>query len=467
MFKPLPRAGAESLGIPSRAITAMAARMEKQEVHSLMVVRHGKVAAEGWWKPYRAQDRHILYSLSKSFCATAVGLAVGERLLTLDENVISFFPDIAPSEPSENLKQMRVRDLLTMGCGHDSEPRSRLLGEAMPDMRKSFLEHDVPHKPGMHFLYNSVSTYMCSAIIQKLTGKTISEYLAPRLFEPLGIEDHPWDKDSQGIDFGGWGLHLRTEDIAKFGVLCLADGVWEGKRLLPETWVAQASAKQISNGDGGANDWAQGYGFQFWRCRNECFRGDGAFGQLCVMSPKHNLVVAATASVDDIQALLSAIWEELLPRLSAAPLPEDESASKELKDKMESLALPLAQGGGGAPSPRLSGRFQMDDNAETVLGIVQSEGAIHIETQSKEGQGSIAAGLGSWVSGGKYWDAPVAASAAWTADGKLNIKARWTLDSMGLDMQLGLEGDAIVQTAKLRGAFWGLPDKPVRGKRIG
>ena len=144
-------------------------------MHSVMVVRHGKVIAEAWWQPQTPETPHVLWSLSKSFCSTAVGLAIAEGKLKLDDEVLKFFPDEAPKEPSKNLKEMRVRDLLCMSTGHETEPNFR--AEPNGNWVKIFLAHPVPHKPGTHFKYNTPATYMQSAIVQKVTGQTVVDYL--------------------------------------------------------------------------------------------------------------------------------------------------------------------------------------------------------------------------------------------------------------------------------------------------
>ena len=206
-------------------------------------MRHGHVIAEAWWKPEAADKPHVLHSLSKSFNATAVGLAIEEGKLSLDDPVLKFFPADAPADVSENLKAMKVRDLLTMTCGHDTEPKAV---DGSPSV-KQFLAHPVLHTPGTHFQYNTMGSYTLSAIVTKVTGQTSLEFLKPRLFEPLGIENPEWGTSREGNSLGGYGLKLCTEDIAKFGQLYLQKGKWNGKQLIPEKWVEQATSKQVSN----------------------------------------------------------------------------------------------------------------------------------------------------------------------------------------------------------------------------
>src|SRR5260221_1564607 len=220
----LPRSAPEAQGVSSAALLDFVNTLDQQidGMHSVMVVRHGQVIAEGWWAPYDAEHNHVLYSLSKRFSSTAVGLAVAEGKLSIDDEVLNFFPDDAPTNASNNLKAMRVRDLLMMSTGHQEEPSSA----ADTVSPKSFLDKPVPHLPGTHFKYNTAATFMQSAIVQKVTGQTVLDFLGPRLFEPLGIEHPVWDANFQGISLGGYGLRVRTEDIAKFGQLYLQNVRW-------------------------------------------------------------------------------------------------------------------------------------------------------------------------------------------------------------------------------------------------
>jgi CubicO group peptidase (beta-lactamase class C family) len=335
----LPRRTPESQGVSSEAIAKFVAAADQKvsTMHSFMLVRHGHVVAECWWEPEAAEKRHVLWSLSKSFTSTAVGMAVSEGRLSLDDRVIKFFPHDAPASPSENLAAMRVRDLLTMTTGHDTEPPVRQ-GAAWT---KIFLNHPVPHRPGTHFLYNTAGTYMLSAIVQQVTGETVLEYLRPRLFDPLGIENPEWGTSPQGISLGGYGLSIRTEDIAKFGQFYLQQGLWNGVQLVPSDWVALATSKQVENVSDPStqpnSDWQQGYGFQFWRCRHNAYRGDGKDGQFCIVVPELDAVVAITANTGDMQGELNVVWDYLLDAFHDQPLPENETAQAKLKDLFHQL----------------------------------------------------------------------------------------------------------------------------------
>ena len=331
----LPRSRPEAQGVDPVALTEFVATLDEQidTMHSFMIVRHGQVVAEGWWAPQSASEPHVLWSLSKSFTSTAVGLVIEEGKLSLEDHVIDFFPDDLPEQVPDHLKQMTVRDLLTMSAGHADEAK------LTPDNHwaEAFLAHPVPHEPGTHFRYNTPATYMCSAIVQKVTGQTVLEYLRPRLFEPLGIESPRWDTSPQGESIGGYGLFLRTEDIAKFGQLYLQRGRWNGKQIIPETWVEQATSKQVENGSNPNSDWNQGYGFQFWRCRHGAFRGDGMAGQFCIVIPEQDVVVAMTANCRDMQAELNVVWDKLLPALEPEAIPNDDAALSQLQAAIDAL----------------------------------------------------------------------------------------------------------------------------------
>lgn len=341
----LPRSLPSAQGVASEGLLNFVSAVEKANlnVHSMMVLRHGQVVAEGWWAPYAPQLKHTLYSLSKAFTSTAVGLAVAEGRLSVEDKITSFFKADLPETISENLAAMRVKDLLTMTTGHDKEPTPNMRADGNKNWIKVFLAHPVDHTPGTHFVYNSGATYMLSALVQKLTGEPVLAYLKPRLFAPLGIEGADWEVDPNGINTGGWGLRVRTEDIAKFGQLYLQKGRWNGKQLLPAAWVDEATRYQVQSGGGkkkaDENDWLQGYGYQFWRCRHNAYRGDGAMGQYCMVLPDQDAVVAITSETGDMQAVMDAVWNNILPALQGAGLTADKAEKASLAQRLGSLAL--------------------------------------------------------------------------------------------------------------------------------
>ena len=416
----LPRSRPEAQGVASAAILAFVEAADKNldALHSFVLVRHGHVVAEGWWAPYCAEAPHSLFSLSKSFTSTAVGLAIAEGKLSLDDEILKFFPDDAPAAPNHNLKSMRVSDLLRMSTGQQTEP-VRPLDQPWT---RAFLSQPVPFKPGTHFLYNTTATYMLSAIVQKVTGVTVLDYLRPRLFEPLGIEHPTWETSPQGISAGGFGLSIRTEDIARFGQLYLQRGQWQGKQLVPAAWIDAATARQTSNGSNPQSDWDQGYGYQFWRCRNGAYRGDGAFGQFCVVLPEQDAVIAITSGLKDMQAVLNLVWDKLLPAMKPAPLAEDPEAQKRLQDALRGLKLPPQQGS-ASPAKSLDKTYVFPDNDHKLQAIALAsegkDGAAILVVRCDGVEQRIVCGRGAWRKGQAAWGLlpaqPVAASGAWTA----------------------------------------------------
>jgi CubicO group peptidase (beta-lactamase class C family) len=420
----LPRSAPEAQGVSSAKVLAFVAQADRsvKHLHSVMVLRHGQVVAEGWWAPYDAATKHELYSLSKSFTSTAVGLAIAEGKLTLDDVVAKKFPQDAPAAPSRNLQALRLRDLLCMSTGHQSE--ANLNGSKEP-WTKTFLAQPVPHKPGTHFMYNTLATYMQSALVQQATGQTVLEYLGPRLFAPLGIEGATWGTSPQGVSLGGYGLNLKTEDIAKFGQLLLQKGEWRGRQVLPAAWIAQATARQTANGSSPTSDWDQGYGFQFWRCRHNAFRGDGAFGQYCLVLPEQDAVVAITAGVGDMQGVLNLVWDQLLPAFAPTALPEAPADAARLRAKLAGLALPTPQPAVGfKPPAELSGkRFRFPANGlqleELALGIDGNETTLIVKSAGRP-ETRLPCGAGTWKAGriafGGFPESPAAAAGAWTGE---------------------------------------------------
>ncbi|MDO9579388.1 MAG: serine hydrolase, partial [Bacteroidales bacterium] len=242
----LPRSVPEAEGVSSQGILDFldAAAKSRHEFHSFMFLRHGKVIAEGWWNPYAPELKHTMYSLSKSFTSTAIGLAVNEKRLTINDKVISFFPKELPDSVSPFLSEMTVRNLLTMSAGQVPDPTFTITANDS-NWVKSFLALPVVNEPDTKFLYNSMASYMLSAIVQKVTGQKEIDYLTPRLFQPLGILGIDWEVDPKNINTGGWGLRIKTEDMAKFGQLYLQKGKWNNKQLLPSTWVEEATTTKI------------------------------------------------------------------------------------------------------------------------------------------------------------------------------------------------------------------------------
>ncbi len=457
----LPRSSPEAEGIPAAAILSFLREVEQKidAVHSFMLLRHGKVVAEGWWTPYRKDDPHVLFSLSKSFTSTGVGIAIAEGRMRLDDLVLDAFAGEGPAEPSANLKAMRVRDLLSMSTGHHAEAINGFPFASEQSLPKLFLALPVAHKPGTHFVYNTPATYMLSAMVQKATGQALVDYLRPRLFEPLGIDSPRWDADKHGVTLGGYGLRVRTEDIARFGQLYLQKGQWQGRQLVPAEWVAQATARQTANGSDPASDWEQGYGYQFWRCRHGLYRGDGAFGQFCIVMPEQDAVVAITSGTSDLAGVMNLVWQHLLPALRAEALPADAQADGALREKLASLTLRPQPGASSSPlAARVSGKryaFAANDDGIEAVGLDTRRGSVTLLIRRSGRESVVPVGDGRWATsvslptGGG--DEKVSASGAWTSADTyvarlcqhetpfvLTLTLQFTGDELALDSQMNV-----------------------------
>lgn len=411
----LPHSTPADQGVDARGIQSFLDAVEQApalQPHSLIVLRHGQVVASGSWAPYRTDRPYMLYSMSKSFTATALGFAVDEGLLRLDDRVAEFFPEISLDDPGT--RSMRVRDLAAMSTGHLSD-RWRTAFEADPaEPVRGFLRLPPDRDPGTVFAYNQPATYTLAAILQRITGITLVDYLRPRLFDPLGIDDATWQEYPPGRNVGFVGLFVPPEAIARFGQLYLGRGMWDGRQILPEYWVSEATRPQVGTAGEPHPDWQQGYGFQFWMSRHG-YRGDGAYGQFCLVLPDQNAVVAYTGATLEMQSVLDLAWQHLLPAFDGKV---SRTADTELARRLETLALPTVSaapgptgysqsfapaGGRCAAQPSLTGIEVPPDEPGIVLR--EAESALRLRF-----------GRGSWAVSG-----PIAASGGWVGTATLRF----------------------------------------------
>jgi hypothetical protein len=468
----LPHSIPEAQGISSAVIADFIATAEKtiNSLHSFMLLRNGTVLAEGWWHPWRPETPHMLFSLSKSFTSTAVGFSIAEGRLTVEDPVLSFFLNDVPKKVSNNLAAMKVHHLLSMSTGHDQDTTERVFRNRNPF--KAFLSLPVEHAPGTHFVYNTAASYMLAAIVQMLTGQTLVEYLTPRLFEPLGIVGATWESHPNGVNFGGWGLNIKTEDIARFGQLYLQKGEWNGQHILPEWWVEAATMKQVSNGDDPDSDWAQGYGYHFWCCRHNIYRGDGAFGQFCIVMPDQGAVLAITAGIAEMQPILNLVWEKLLPAMGKSVLSVNEATASRLVHTLKNLTLTPPQGSAASPvAATISGRtYSFEPNYETLRSLRFDFGndactvTYHLLGGGKRrGKHCLSFGYGTWQDGvaflGGIEPQRVAASGVWTTKDTFTLTLCQYETPFILTITCRFEGDRLFYDFKINVSFGPL-DRP-------
>ncbi len=402
----LPVSTPEKEGVSSAGILKFLDAVDKgnNELHSFVLVRHGKVISSGWWSPYGKEWKHTMYSVSKSFTSIGVGLAISENKLKLADQVQSFFPESLPDTMSQYMKGMTVEDLLKMSAGMETDPLFN--ARSATNWPRAFLSSRIENKPGSVFKYNNMATFMLSAIVQKATGQKLVDSLKPRLFEPLAIGNYTWDETPEGYTFGAIGLRIQSDDMAKFGQMLLQNGKWKGKQVVPASWVEQATSFQImSNAPENKrprelNDWQQGYGYQFWRGRNNTYRADGLGGQFIIVVPDKDAVVVLTAASANTQEELDLVWDHLLPAMQDHPLATDKKATAELTKRAASLSVPgNAVSGPTAWPARMSGKkIEVAQNETGIrsLTLILKGGEGHLLIDRETEHFDLPAGLDRW-----------------------------------------------------------------------
>jgi CubicO group peptidase (beta-lactamase class C family) len=402
------------------------------ELHGVMVLRHGHVVAEGWWAPHSRERTRLLYSISKSFTSTALAFALEEGLVELDDTVLSHFPELADEITDPRSRSITLRHLASMASGHGREMWQEALARDPDEPARGFLLVPPEHAPGSLFAYSQPCTYTLAAVIQRRAGMRLSDYLRPRLFDPLGIGEVGWLRSPAGLEIGFSGLFARTEDVAKLGQLYLQSGRWGEDQLIPETYVAEATSPQVATVMMENVDWRQGYGYQFWMSRHG-YRGDGAFGQFCLVLPEQDAVVAITGGAEAMQAVLDHVWEDLLPGLGAAE--PDEHAQSDLAERLSGLSLPPTQAEPGparwedwtaAPftgTPTADGAAW---TAPTSCAVGRTGGGLEIAISEPDNALTFPVGTMEWLVSepqDAHGDAvPVAASGGWLDDRTLLVE---------------------------------------------
>ncbi|MET9065875.1 serine hydrolase domain-containing protein [Streptosporangium sandarakinum] len=399
----------------SRAIAALLDRLEARsaECHSLMVAHRGHIVAEGWWTPYSAERPHLLYSLTKSVTSVAVGLAIADGLLSLDDRIVDVLPDHVPSDVSERGRRLTVHHLLSMTVGHPADS----LGEAWRlephDLVKGFLRLPFTEPEGTRHAYDNSTTFILARMVERVTGLGLPEFLDERLFGPMGVDHAEWDRVASGAAFGFHGLHLTTEAVAAFGELLLRGGRWGERQLVPRAWVDLATRRHIdtlpSEDGSGDADYLCGYGYQFWVSRHG-YHGDGSFGQQFVVVPSHDLVVAVTGAHRQAQDVLDAIWECLLPGADRPDGPDDDDA---LADRLRGLSLASVP---GSAAPGRTVKATLDGSAlpaGTIVTVDPVDGGwlLRLDPYPLD----IEVGHGEWRESAPL-GRPVVATGAWRAD---------------------------------------------------
>ncbi len=470
----LPRSTPEAQGISSRTVQKWVSLLDELEhPHGFMLSRHGTVIAEGWWTPYGPEVPHQLFSLSKSFLSVAVGWAIREGRLGLEDRVCGFFPEEKPRHSQERFAQMTVRHLLTMSSGHSEDVAGQLRYAASGDYFRAFFDSTLDYDPGTRFVYNSVASYMLSAILNRVTGETLVDYLNPRLLHPLNIQNAFWESCPRGIAFGGWGLYLTTGEVACFAEAIRAKGLWEGREVIPTEYLELATSWQIDNSMNENPDWKLGYGFHFWRGQHQSFRGDGAFGQYALVVPEAGLVLAMNSGMANMQSVLTLVWEVLLPGLHNEALPGDPEALRELSASTASLALPIA-GPCAAQMHEARERvaYQMAENSAGVrrVALAFSGEACSVTLETATESETFRAGYGKNFFGVEtlFYQRPrkVACSAAWKSPTHLQVICHYYETPFCVTFDFQLHGAELTFVSQSSLQFGTTDWEPLKGTRL-
>ena len=335
----LPRSTPEEQGVPSKALVALFDSLHAlplTDMHAVVVMRHGKVIGEMYPKPYAPEYRHTMYSCSKTFVGIAVGLAIEDNRLRLDDRIAAIFPELLPDSVSKDLADMTVRHLLTMASGVKPDWNMRSRGK---EWIRTFLSKPVK-EPGTQYAYDSMVSYMLAAVVQKVTGKKLTEYLQERVFTPMNVTEWAWEESPEGVNTGGWGVHIQPESLAKFGQLILNEGSWEGKQLVPAEWIREMCKKHRETG-------REVYGYHIWHCggHDGAVRADGALGQYVISVLDKDMVVVMTeATLGNGRDQRRLIWDVLLPHIQDEPLPANKKDYQKLLKKQEGYKLAEVKG---------------------------------------------------------------------------------------------------------------------------
>lgn len=350
--------------------------------HAIRYYKNGQTLLAADFAPYGINERIRVYSLSKAFTSAAVGIAIGDGVLSLDDRVCDIFAQYIPPDADERLKKMTLHDLLSMQSGHarchlDDMIRSK-------NSISTFLSQDLAYEPGTTFVYSTAGTLMCGAAVTARTGIPLDDYVNQKLFEPLGIEHAEWDKTPDGICFGGIGLHVGADDVLQFGIAMLEGG----KGIIPKDYVDLATKAHSVDKNNGSADWISGYGYQFWLNSRGGYRGDGAYGQLCIVDPDDRSVFVILAEATDMQAEMNVIYDFLHDYKSGR------GDVREVENAVKTLYMPAPC---DAADQKLEYRFESNCYHMASASLCIEGGILTVELCCDHGMQRIKCGNGEYL----------------------------------------------------------------------
>ena len=471
----------EQAGIPSAAIERFLDRLEDSRLcmHDFLMIKDGGVLAAGYWKPFHENRKHRLYSVSKSFVSIAVGVMIGEGRMSLDDHAADYFPELLPEHPHPYLMEATVRDLLRMSTCHN---RCSYGGDDR-DFVASFFRRMPSHRPGRVFSYDTAATVVLNAIVEKLAGEPFLEYLKPRVLEPLGVSKDIWCVERpEGGSWGGSGVMATAMDLAKVANCCMHGGRHEGRQLIPEWYIREATSRQIDNRTAeGDPEWQFGYGYQFWCTRHGGFAFNGMGSQFAVCLPEYDFILVTNGDTQECSTggsiILNALWTEIYPYLTGArPCGSSPAEAESLKKRIADLHILPERGGlSSARAAEWNGaKFAMDENPMGVrwTKFTFADGAVTMEYENAQGLCELRFGVGQVLSqkfpqknyfGKRIGHAPgiqydCLCTAAWADETSLAAHV-WVVDDYfgSAKMHIVFEGDTVTILMK-KTAEWFLEE---------
>jgi CubicO group peptidase (beta-lactamase class C family) len=366
----------ENLGIPSEAVLGFIEHLERRRLcmHSIMVLRHDRIAAEAHYPPFTGDSPHRMFSGTKTFVSMAVGFLIDQGKISLQSRMADFFPEYLPEKIPGYTAEMSVRDLLLMATPYD-----RTTYTVNDDnWARTFYTAQPSHRGGAVFSYDTSGTVALTALVEKLSGQNLVDYLRPRLFEPLGFSPDVWCVERpEGGAWGGSGLICSVHDLARFGLFLLHQGNWQGRQLISPSYMAEATSPLIDNRVFTSGPEFQfGYGYQIWRTRHGGYGSYGMGSQLAICVPEKDLLLVTTADTQSVQngqeTVLDAFWTDVYPHIAKEKLGENREALAKLANKLGRLEFPPVDGEPSSPRQKdLGGRnYRLDDNPMKITRLL-------------------------------------------------------------------------------------------------
>lgn len=461
----------EEEGVSSQDLLALAERLEEEGLymHSLMVIRHGKILAEGYYAPFTRDTKHRMYSMSKSFVSGAIGLLCDEGKLKLTDRVHTFFPEFPEEELHPYIREATVRDLLTMSSPHTTTYNIMPGQKYSEKWVESFFRSEPKRPAGTVFCYDTSASYILDVIVERLTGKPFLDYMKDKMLRKLGFSEDAWCVQApDGYSWGGSGVICTPLDLAKFGYVILKDGRVNGEQLISEDYVRAARTKQIANDVAGQGSLfrCSGYGYQIWCAPDNCFVFSGMGNSYVFGAPDKDLMIVCTADnqgrVDAAHLMLGLFLNNVVRRVSDGPLPANPEAFKKMQETFANFTLHVPAGEVHSPwEEKIQDvTYRMEENPlgfKNIRFTFEGErGILHYE--NSRGKKEIAFGLGTYQNGrfpeDHYYSERIGvpkeegykclATAVWLQDNQLLLRVNVVDDYLGtLGMTFGFKENSV------------------------